>query len=140
MSSTSSTSLLNEKYGDYVQAVVLAQKASEIRHVLRQLQQLRVTIEEQHPEYIDSLNDIDYYIATAAYRINDADLFESTVQRHYYDDARFKKLYQSYVDAETTNAWNNIVKANSNNLERTFIRSLSVVILAGIGISIILRK
>lgn len=131
---------LNNDYAGEIKIIQTADNMFAIEKSIKNLTQMRNTIQTQHPEYIDSITDIDYYIACGAYRINNVDLFEQTVQKHYYDDPRFKKLYMAFKEMETANVWNNIVKTNASHLEKTFVRSLSVVILTGVCLSLIFRK
>lgn len=134
---------MNNANKDYYSAVYTIQTADnvlELNKALSNLSYLKKLIMFGRPEFIDSLKDIDYYIACGAYRINDKNLFEKTIQLHYYDDYRFKKLYKTYKEMETTNAWNGIVKKNATALEKTFVRSLSVVILTCVCVSLVFRK
>lgn len=130
----------NAIYVDDVKTVQTANNTLDIENAIKSLTSLRNNILQNHPEYIESIADIDYTIACAAYRINNVQLFETTIQKHYYDDTRFKRLYQNYRDVEITNVWNDVVKKKASNLEKTFVRSLSVVILTGVCLSVILRK
>ncbi|WBR61455.1 hypothetical protein [Drosophila suzukii associated hytrosavirus 1] len=131
---------LNREYAEDVRIIQIGDNLRDIEKAIRNLMQLRNVILSKHPEYIVSITDIDFYIANGAYRINDVTLFEQTVQKHYYDDYRFKKLYQSYKEIATANVWNNIVKMNATKLEKTFVRSISVIILTGVCLSLIFRK
>lgn len=128
------------QYAESIRAVQQADNALDIERAIKTLIQLRTTLQTYYPESMDSITDIDYYIACGAFRLNNSAQFEDVVQRHYYDDSRFKRLYQIYMDVKTTNDWRHIVKTNASHLEKTFIRSLSVVILTGICISLVLRK
>lgn len=128
---------------DYFQKVDILQNANnalDIEKAINNLINLRTYIVANFPEFIVSTTDIDYHIACGAYRVNNVKLLEQIVQQHYYNDYRFKILYQSFREMETANVWNNIVKANANNLEKTFVRSLSVVILTCVCLSLVFRK
>lgn len=131
---------LNAEYIEAVNLLKTADNALDIEKAMKQLTNLRNTISHKYPEYIDSITDMDYNLACGAYRINNTKLLEETVQKHYYHDYRFKKLYQLFVEMETANVWNNIVKSNANNLEKTFVRSLGIIIITGVCLSVILRK
>lgn len=131
---------LNSEYMEDIKIVHTADNTLDIEKSIRNLIQLRNRIMQQYPEYIDSITDIDFALASAAYRINNVDLLETTIQKHYYNDQRFKRLYQNFRDVETANVWNNVIDRNARNMERTFIRSLSIVILTGICLTVILRK
>lgn len=131
---------MNEQYAENIRAVQLGNNADDIERAMNNLLHLRSHLLETHPEYLEAITDVDFYIACAAYRTNKVAQFEQMVQRHYYDDVRFKRLYRSHLEVETTNVWKNIVRENANNMEKTFIRSLSVIILTGICVSVIMRK
>lgn len=131
---------INDDYFKDVNLIQTAKGSRQIEKAIKGLMHLRNTVVERYPELIDSVADIDYHLACAAYRINNINLFEQTVQIHYYDDYRFKNLYQSFLEMETANVWNNIIKANASNLEKTFVRSLSVVILTCICLSLAFRN
>lgn len=131
---------LNRQYFDVISSLQMADNASTVEKSIKNLLQLRQYILTNYPEYLDSITDVDYNLACAAFRINNVELFERVVQRHYYDDSRFKRLYQIFLDVETTNAWKHIVQSNATNLEKTFVRSLSIIILTGVCISLVLRK
>lgn len=131
---------INNQYLNVVQTIHTSDKASNIEEAIRDLMHMQTYLLKHHPEFIDSITDVDYHLACAAFRINRIKQFEKLVQRHYYDDFRFKRLYQSFLAVETTNAWNNIIKSNASNMEKTFVRSLSVIILTGVCLSLILRK
>lgn len=133
-------STMNDQYAENVRIVQWGKNADEIERAMNRLLHIRDELVAHHPEYLDGITDIDFYVACAAYRINNVQQFEQMVQRHYYDDARFKRLYRSHLEVETTNVWRNIVRENANNMEKTFVRSLSIIILTGICVSIIMRK
>lgn len=130
---------MNE-YAENIRIVQLGNNADDIERAMNKLLQLRSYLLQIHPEYLDTIADVDFYIACAAYRTNNVSQFEQVVQRHYYDDVRFKRLYRSYLEVETTNVWKNIVRENANNMEKSFIRSLSIIILTGICVSVLMRK
>lgn len=130
----------NLEYLENVDSIKKADNIFAIEKSIKSLTNLRNKITIDHPEYFDSIIDIDYQLARGAFRINNPDLFEETVQKHYYYDFRFKKLYQLFRDMQTANVWNNIAAMNASKLEKTFIRSLSLVILTGVCISLLLRK
>ena len=132
--------VFNRQYAENIQNLQTATNAQTIMISMKNLIVLRNTLMTDYPEYLDSITDTDYFIARGAFRIKDVDRFEETIQRHYYDDARFKRLYQLFVNAQTENIWRNVVRVNAKNLEKTFVRSLSVIILTGICISILVRK
>lgn len=131
---------LNVEYFDGVKAIQTANNMHDIDKSIKNLQSLQVQIVNNYPEFLDSIIDIDYHIACGAYRINNIDLFEHTIQKHYYNDYRFKKLYSLFQDVTAANVWNDIIKSNTTNLERTFVRSLSVVILTCVCLSLVMRK
>lgn len=131
---------LNHKYVESIRLVQTADNMRDIEKALKELLHLRHRMLAEHPENIDSITDINYYIARGAYRVNNTALFEQTIQQHYYDDYRFKVLYQTFREMETANVWNNIVRMNALNLEKTFVRSLSVIILTGVCLSLVVRK
>lgn len=131
---------LNTGYIDSLNSLKTADNALDIEKAMKRITNLRNAISNKHPEYMDSITDLDYSLACGAYRINNVKLLEETVQKHYYHDYRFKKLYQLYIEMETANVWNNIVRSNANNLEKTFVRSLGIIIITGVCLSIILRK
>lgn len=130
----------NKEYYDSVLILQTTNTVRDIEKSLKRLLVLRNKILTQHPEYIDSIVDIDFCLARGAYRINDIELLEKTIQKHYYNDYRFKKLYQIFKEMETANVWNNIVKTNKTQLEKTFVRSLSVIIITCACLSVIFRK
>lgn len=131
---------INREYCENIHIIKTSQNTREIEKSIKRLVNLRNYILTSYPEYIESIIDIDYRLACAAYRINKIDLFEQCVQKHYYGDYRFKKLYQLYREVETTNIWNNIVKENATRLERTFVRSISLIIITTICLSLAFRK
>lgn len=131
---------LNVEYIDEVKEIQTANNVHDIEKSIKNLQSLQTHIVNNYPEFIDSITDIDYHIACGAFRVNNIHLFEQTIQKHYYNDYRFKKLYGHFQEVATTNVWNDIIKSNTTNLERTFVRSLSVVILTCVCLSLILRK
>lgn len=130
----------NKEYIENIKTVHTADNTFDIEESIKNLSTLRNDIFEHNPEFIESIVDIDYGIACAAYRINNVELFEDIIKRHYYDDIRFKKLYQKFREVEMANVWNEVVQRNANKLEKTFVRSLSIVILTGLSLAIILRK
>lgn len=130
----------NIDYANEVRLLQTSDNARDIQKAIKYLQHLHNYLQVHFPEFVESLADIDYYIACGAFRVNNVKLFESIIQQHYYDDSRFKKLYILFREMQTTNIWNNIVKTNASHLEKTFIRSLSLIIIAGVCVSIILRK
>lgn len=132
--------IYNVEYMNDVQTIHKADNSFDIEKSIKNLIQLRNNLLYHHPEYMDSIIDIDFIIACAAYRINDVQLLESTIQKHYYADYRFKKLYQAFYAVETANVFKDIVHKNAHNMEKTFVRSLSVIILTGICLSFILRQ
>lgn len=131
---------INTEYLQDVRSIQVSDNVRDLEKSMSSLSNIRNIVLAHHPEFIDSIKDIDYHLACGAYRINNVDLFEQTVQKHYYDDYRFKKLYQSFKEMETANVWNGIVKKNANDLERKFVRSLSVVILTCVCLSLVFRK
>lgn len=129
----------NDEYMRTVAVVRTGENARDIERGIRDLMQVRNYITANYPELVESVADIDYYIANAAYRINNVPLMESMIQKHYYADHRFKKLYRTHRETETANVWHNIVRSNADDLQKTFVRSLSCVILTCIVVSIICR-
>lgn len=131
---------LNSQYISVVHTIHNTDSANIIDKSMKSLNNIQSYIRQHHPEFIESITDIDYQLACAAFRINKTEQFEQVVQQHYFDDYRFKRLYQTFIEAETTNAWKNIIKSNAQNMEKTFVRSLSVIILTGVCVSLFLRK
>lgn len=131
---------VDQNYYTAVHSIQTADNVRELEKSISTLTFIRQLVLFGYPEFLDSLKDIDYHIACGAYRINNVPLFEKTIQRHYYDDYRFKKLYKTFTEMQTANVWNGIVKKNANDLQKTFVRSLSVVILTGVCLSLVFRK
>lgn len=131
---------LNFEYYDDTRTIQVGDNSRDIEKAIKNLIHMRNMLIANFPEYTESITDVDFQIATGAYRVNNINLFEETIQTHYTDDYRFKKLYQSFVETQTANVWNNIVKANATNLERTFVRALSLVILTCVCVSLVVRK
>lgn len=130
----------NEEFFKYIHIIQTTNDIRDINKSIKKLIHLRDKILIEHPEYIESINDIDYRLSCAAYRINDNDLLEKNIQKHYYNDYRFKKLYHLFNEMKTISTWNNIVKSNATRLQKTFIRSLGIIILTCVCLTLAVRK
>lgn len=131
---------LNSEFFENVKIMQNTNDTRDIEKSIKILNNVRDSIVAHHPEYIDSISDIDYRLACAAFRVNNTELLEENVQRHYHNDHRFKKLYQMFHEVETTNVWNSIVRANAKNMEKTFVRSLGLIAVTIICVSLLNRK
>lgn len=128
-----------EEYSSLVDKIQTSNDPDEIELTVKHLIKLRENIEEYNPQFIDSIVDIDFWIACGAYRVNDSRKIEQTVQKHH-NDSRFKYLYHKFWNMEITNSWQQIIKNNSDNLQKTFVRTISVFLLTGVCLSLAFRK
>lgn len=129
----------NNRYLWDVDVIKRGDTTVEINKAIRSLTELREKIKGTHPEYTESIVDVDFYITVGAYRTNNKKLFESLVQRHM-NDTRFKKQYQYYVRVETENLWSSVIDYNKHQMQKTFVRSMGLIFTTALLLSIIMRK
>ena len=129
---------LNYEYQQQCAILHASDNYKSIKKAADDLTHLNEKLLDHYPELMDSMTDVEYELALAAFRLNNTKNLEKYLEQNLWSP-RFKKLYRLYLATSMNQSVQNVLLYKSENTQKMVVRTVSVCILTAVCLAAIFR-